>query len=316
MKSSGTTGTQVLKRKSKFLPRLFISIGILTVVSVIVFFAAKNILTSINSKPTVSQLYFQWNNKNYIAVNEVANNILKEKPYQSTALAYKGYASFYLAVSQTEPAIAQSYIDESINSLRLALKMASEKIKPQISYMLGKAYFHKNTLSSFHYYSDLAVYYLLQARSSGFNASDIPEYLGLSYANLSMTEESIASFSEALITNENDILLLAIAEQYINNSQPGVAKQYLYRLRSTSKDDSTVLKACYLLGTIYTDEQNYQDALTEFQTILQKDPNNADAYYGIGVIYENQGDMAKARAEWRKALKAQINHPGALKKLG
>ena len=34
-----------------------------------------------------------------------------------------------------------------------------------------------------------------------------------------------------------------------------------------------------------------------------------------GVVYEKMGDMVKARAEWRNALKVQVNHSGALKKL-
>jgi Flp pilus assembly protein TadD len=48
---------------------------------------------------------------------------------------------------------------------------------------------------------------------------------------------------------------------------------------------------------------------------LEKNPNNADAYYEIGVIYEEQGQDAAARAEWRKALRVQVNHSGALQKL-
>ena len=35
---------------------------------------------------------------------------------------------------------------------------------------------------------------------------------------------------------------------------------------------------------------------------------SADAHYGLGVVYELQGDMIKARAEWRKALKFDPLH--------
>ena len=48
---------------------------------------------------------------------------------------------------------------------------------------------------------------------------------------------------------------------------------------------------------------------------MKKNENSADAHYGIGVIYEKQGNMVKARAEWRKALKIQVNHAGALQKM-
>jgi tetratricopeptide (TPR) repeat protein len=63
------------------------------------------------------------------------------------------------------------------------------------------------------------------------------------------------------------------------------------------------------------EEGNYDEALAEYQSILEKNPYNADAYYGIGLVYEKMGDMVRARAEWRNALKVQVNHPGAIKKL-
>jgi Flp pilus assembly protein TadD len=154
-----------------------------------------------------------------------------------------------------------------------------------------------------------------EALKLGFSAPDIPKYLGLSYAQLSMTEQSIRSFSEALLTDENDELLLAIAEQYIKNEQSSNAKQYLYRVRSISNDEIVILKACEFLASIYIEEGNYDEALAEYQSILEKNPYNADAYYGIGLVYEKMGDMVRARAEWRNALKVQVNHPGAIKKL-
>ena len=59
----------------------------------------------------------------------------------------------------------------------------------------------------------------------------------------------------------------------------------------------------------------YGEAKKEFEQILQKSENYVDAYYGLGIIYEKQGDMIKARSEWRKALKVQSTHSGAIQKL-
>ena len=63
------------------------------------------------------------------------------------------------------------------------------------------------------------------------------------------------------------------------------------------------------------EEENYSAARRELDLILEKNENFADAHYGLGILYEKQGDLAKARSEWRKCLKLQVNHPGALKKL-
>jgi len=315
MKVSKLNNSQIARRKNQFLPRLVISIIIIVTVFLLVFFVSRKIIKNINSVPSISKVYEEWNSGNYENGIYLTNKILEKKPYNSTALAYKGYATFSVAISHSELDYALEYIDISINSLRLALESAPDTLLPQINYMLGKAYFHKNSLSAYYYYADSAVYYLNEALSLGFSAPDIPKYLGYSYAQLSMTEESIKAFSEALLTDENDELLLAIAKQYILNGQSGNAKQYLYRIRSTSKDDIMILEACENLALIYIEEENFEDALAEYDSILEKNPYNANAYYGRGVVYEKMGDMVKARAEWRNALKVQVNHSGALKKL-
>ena len=63
------------------------------------------------------------------------------------------------------------------------------------------------------------------------------------------------------------------------------------------------------MGNIALQRENFEDAEKEFNFILEKNENSADALYGLGVIYESQGDMVKARSEWRKALRIQNNHP-------
>ena len=127
--------------------------------------------------------------------------------------------------------------------------------------------------------------------------------------------ESISAFTEALIVRESFSLLLSIAEQYYKTNQGNVAKQYLFRIVNNCNDDNLVNKRQNLLALIYIDEGNYSEARETFSSILKKNQNSADAYYGLGVIYEKQGDLVKARAEWRKALKVHVNHAGALNKL-
>lgn len=305
----------VVRRKNKFFARLcaVVFIGVL-LFSLGMIVRRVYILNTIES-PSIEKLFSLWNSADYLAVYEVSEEILENNPFQTQAMTFKGYSSFFLALSQTDMAITINYLDEAINCLRIAMKSASKKSFAQIQYMLGKAYFQKNVVSDYHYYSDLSVKYLEEARKNGFTAPDIPEYLGLGYAKLGMVEESIKSFTEALLVRDSDELLLAIAQQYYNSQRANTAKQYLNKINQESSNELLVLQSRILLGQIYTDEEKYADALKEFQSILEKDANSADAYYGIGVIYEKQGDLVKARSEWRKALKVQVNHPNALKKM-
>lgn len=316
MKGKQTDPSIVITSRRPVVKKVIISVCIFIALSAVLIIGISHLRTKLDSVPSLSKVYDAWDKQDYDRVYSLTDEICLTWPYEGTSLAYHGYASFYKAVSSTETTSVQSYINEAINSLRLASYSAPEKLKPQIYYMLGKAYFHKDSSSAYYYYADLTVYYLNKAVEGGFTAPDIAEYLGLSYAQLSMTEQSIAAFTEALGYGESDILLLAIAEQYVKDNQEDKALQYLYRLRAFSDDEQYQIKAGLLLADIYTNEEKYDEAMTEYQTILEKNPENADAYYGIGIIYEMMGDMAKARAEWRNALKKQVNHPGALKKLG
>ncbi len=307
----------VVRRKTKILARLIVLIICLCIAAVLGFLVYTVLLKSgQNDKPGAQSLAVSWNNSEYQTVYDQSAVLLEDYSFNSTALFYHGISAFYLAAAQTDTALAQSYIDEAIHNLRIALQFAHSKTKPQISYMLGKAYFQKNVFSSYHYFSDTAVKYLEKAVDLGYESSDIPEYLGLSYADLGMTQKSIDSFTNALLVRESDILLLAIAQQYLAVNNKETAKQYLYKAAKDSKNDILILKSKSLLAQLYFDEGKYDDALSEYTAILEKDPEYADAYYGLGLLYEQQGDTAKARAEWRKVLKIQVNHQGAINKLG
>lgn len=305
----------IVKRKSRFVQWLLIFVSFVLVLTLSILFVKNLVNKYIYNGNSIVHLKNEWQKYNYQEVYEISQSILEKDPFNNTALIYHGYSAFFLSLSQTETSVSQSLIDESINSMRIALQNAKIKTVPQLEYMLGKAYFYKDSISSYHYYADLVIMYLNRASKDGYKAEDIPEYLGLSYASLGMTMESIAAFTKALLTRESDLLLLSIAEQYFNAGQMVASEQYLYRISQDCKDDKINEKAHLLLGKIYLSQKKYSDAEKEFLLILEKNENSADGYYGLGVIYESQGDLIKARSNWRTALKKQSNHPDALKKL-
>ena len=301
------------KKKSKFLSRLIIFI-IIAIVLAAGFIFTKRLINKYNkSHVTINTIENFWKQEKYTEVYDSCKLLLQEQAFNNKVLTYYSYASFILAVSQTDSSLAQTYLDEAINNLRIVMYDAKPSLIPQLEYMLGKAYFYKNTISTY-YYADLAVKFLTKAREDGYEADDIPEYLGLSYAVLGMTKESISSFTEALLFRESDSLLLSIAEQYYKCGETSAAKQYLFRVINNSDNDEIVIKCRNLLGNIYIEQKEYSEALEEFRNVLALNQKSADAHYGIGLVYESQGNMVMARAEWREALKIQVNHPGALKK--
>ena len=315
MKLSLKADRLVIKTKSRALPIALATLAAAALLLAAGYFVKKSVSKKIHNSPSITMLSDKWSERDYQAVYDTSAIILEKKPFNNAALVYRGYAAFYLAVSATETQQAQDCIEESIHCLRLALMKAKKKTYGQICYMLGKACFFKDSISSYHYYADSAVEYLTKAKEAGYKADDIAEYLGLSYAQLNMTMESIAAFSEALLHRESDALLLAIAEQYSKAEQNSAAKQYLFQIIQRSNDDSLVIKSRVLLGNTLLKEKDFEGAQKEFEAILAKNENSAEAHYGLGLVYENQGDMIKARAEWRKTLRIQVNHYGALEKI-
>ena len=302
------------KKKSHLLRNLLRVAAVALALSALIFTTVFGIRKYQQNRISIKTIKEAWGSYDYQKVYELCKVFLQDNTYNNTALTYYSYACFFLAQAQTDTQQAQSYLDECINNIRIALYEADQSLVPQLQYMLGKAYFYKNTITT-HYYADLAVKYLLLAKENGYKADDIAEYLGLSYASLGMTMESISAFTEALLVRESDSLLLAIAEQYYKAQELNAAEQYLFRIIKNSDNEDIILKSENLLGTIYIDKEDYDAALEEFENVLKKNENSADAHYGIGVIYEKQGNIVKARSEWRKALKIQVNHPGALQKM-
>jgi tetratricopeptide (TPR) repeat protein len=183
----------------------------------------------------------------------------------------------------------------------------------RIRYVLGKAYYAKGKD-----YADLAVKYLEEAQTVSFNAADFNEYLGLSYAALKEYSKSIEAFTASLDPvpgDGSDLLLLHIAQSYIGLEDWEAAKPYLIRCTESSKDMDLVLKAQLLLGKAFAFEGDTDAALLVFEEVLETGGENAEASYEMGEIYASLGDTTRARAAWRRALRADSNFTPALIRL-
>lgn len=308
------TSTNIVKRRSK---TPFILLAFLLLLAAIVmglYFAVKKIHSVVKSTPSTAMLEEKWKNYDYEEVHQISHQMLQEEPYNSAVLIYHGYSAFFVSVSQIDSDIGITYLDEAINSLRIALYQAPKDAIPQIKYMLGKAYFYKNTITSY-YYADLALKYLGASIDEGYSAQDTSEYMGLCYAALGEHTEAIASFTEALLTRETPALLLSIADEYYKAHQMSVAKQYLYRVKKEAVDDELVSKSMNLLATIYIDEKDYKSAKAEYESMLEKNPSSVEACFGLGLALEKLGDPIAARFQYRKTLKLNSTYEPALEKL-
>jgi tetratricopeptide (TPR) repeat protein len=268
-----------------------------------------------HSRRTYKDLTRLWNNGAYSEVYSESGKLLDGKPLDFFLLTIHGYAAYYMAVAQINTQDIEKYADACIASLRKALLDKRGGRNGRICYVLGKAYFLKGQD-----YANQAVKYLEDALSFSYRAKDIPEYLGLAYAETQEYWKSIAAFSEALIPADDgiapsDTLLLAIARSYIELNEDDGARAYLLQCLEVSKDFSVISVARLLLGRILMKKGDIDGAERQYLSILQEGGEQADARYELGVLYAGRGETIKARAEWRKALRLDPAYAPAIARL-
>ncbi|QQO11406.1 tetratricopeptide repeat protein [Breznakiella homolactica] len=291
---------------------VFIVLGLVVTVSVI---GIQNRNRSGNDR---KELLHLWENGSYDETFRMSGDLLEEQPLDNFFLTMHGFSSYQLAIAQITAYNTMNYIDSCIWSLRKAMLTKEGGRDPRIRYVLGKAYYYKGPS-----YADLAILYLEEARDAGFNAADIPEYLGLSYAAVQDYRSSVASLTMALdpasgggeTSYVSDLRLLAIAQSYIGLGQADAAKAYLIRCIENSKDAEIIVKSRLLLGNILKDEHDIAGAEEQFTLILEEGGEDAEAHYQLGELYAAAGDTTRARAEWRRAVRIDPAHGPARTRL-
>ena len=242
-----------------------------------------------------------WEKKQYAQIIEYGSTVLEKNPMERNTLIFTGYSYFYQGISILDMEERNSCMEKAVVLLRRAL-LTEGKENADVMYVLGKAYYHLG-----YYYCDLAVKYLTAALDSGCDSKDIYEYLGLAYSKLDMTDHAVENFEKSLDVNPSDILILTLAQEYI---KAGNFEKAGYYLEKAGSGDNAVLKEkSYILrGQRHLGLKEFDKALENFSKVLELNPGSADAYYYIGEVYEAQGELQKARAQWRKAYNLNPDH--------
>ena len=104
-------------------------------------------------------------------------------------------------------------------------------------------------------------------------------------------------------------------ENYKKKGDIPNAKLYLFETIKKTGNAALEVRCRNQLGLLFLEENKPEEALAQFKLVLEKDVNSADAHYGIGLIHEMQGDMIKARYEWRSAIRLNPIHAETRAKL-
>jgi len=302
---SSSYGTKF--RRKRILKNVFFGVMILAFLSLLPFFFLKIRSASRNES---RELRDSFESGAFETAYEQSNQMLKKKPLDFFLLTVHGFSAYQLAIAQTNTFDTLSFIDSCIWSLRKAL--LSRENDGRVFYVLGKAYYYKGAG-----YSDLAVSYLEKAMAAMYRAADIPEYLGLAYASMKDFRSSVEAFSLALTgdVSPSDILLLAIARSYLALDEAEQARAYLIRCLEITKDSKTTAAARLVLGNTLVKTGDVQGAEKEYLKVIEENDDNAEAHYQLGELYALGGDVTRARAEWRRAIRIDPAHGPARSRL-
>jgi FimV-like protein len=263
----------------------------------------------------IEQAMALWKQKQYDEVIKVTGEMLESDPLHKYALALHGFAYYYTGLWQVIEEEKIDRLEKAVVSLRKSLLYGNHELSGNIFYVLGQTYYHKGK-----YYLDTSVHYLEKSLESDFTGPHIHEYLSLAYAGLNNYEESVYHFKKAIEIGENNKYLLYrdLAQTYINWGKLEDAEKYLEKVISEADDADIIEKSRFLLGDVYYKLGDFNRAEEQYKSILEMNPQSAEAYYQLGEVYRAVDEdplHARARGAWRKARELDPDHLGALKRL-
>lgn len=285
---------------------VFVLIGC---ISTGLFFILKNSdAKGVISHREIAKLWNEGNIEKTIAESRKATEAF---PFDEYYLSMRGISAYYSALDAQDEETRQQLLEESVISLRKALVIGVPSgMEAQIFYVLAKAYYQKGEP-----WFDLAERYFLLARNSGSKEKDLPQYLAVVYAGKKDYKHAIEWFELSLKGDTSDILTLSAAISYKNIGKNDKARELLASLETHATDAKIRLKAKLLLAQDSYESGDFSTALQRYEEILKEDPLNADAWYGLGLVYAKKNDQLGARAAFRKVVQIDPNHVDARKRL-
>ncbi len=247
--------------------------------------------------------------KKYDLVMEVTSEVLAGNPFDKKALIYDGFANYYYAIQLDSFEEQLNYLDRAALSLRKVRVLDENRLTGKIDYFLGRIYYMKGT-----FYLDESIVYFQSSLDLGYkdHKNEIYYFLGMAYSRIGMFDESLNWLKK--VEGDSDVSGLLIAITYYHQKNYPVALENLDMIRRQTKDDKVKLSCDFWKAKTYLEQNKYEEAIRLYTEILEE-VDSADAHYNLGLVYKKMNNIIQARAEWRKAIKLQPTHMGALMEL-
>ena len=251
-----------------------------------------------------------WHQEEFEHVYTQTDDVLSRQPLDSDFLILNGFSAFYFGLEQPDKTLQYELLNTSVVSLRRALLLTSSQYKPEIHYVLGKAYFHLGA-----YYHDLALDNLVAAYDADYAADDLLEYLGVAFSRMEMNYQAIELLMDSLEQRFSPVVSLYLAEILFSDEQYSSSVFYAQKTIDNTDDETLLLEAGLLIGRSLVSRDQIDAAVSHFENMLNQHSNVADIRYWLGETYYENDEPIKARAEWREAVRIDPQHAMAAARL-
>lgn len=147
--------------------------------------------------------------------------------------------------------------------------------------------------------------------------------IAIAYAARGHNESAIEQYLEALKLSENNhTALIGLGRVYMDEGELDMALERLLLVIELNKDNpvrSTLdqLEAVYYnVGTIYFQKREHAQAAPYFQSALEINPVDADAWYMLGHTLQESGEFEAALSAYGRAVRLVPDYVDAYKGLG
>ena len=161
---------------------------------------------------------------------------------------------------------------------------------------------------------ELAIEYFIKALS--FNPKSVQTYINLAdiYYKSKNIIDGINLLENGVTLMPNEIALKHyLSRFYLEDCRYDLAMDQLFEILDIDSDN---LDAYWDLGNIQFEIGDYDSAVANYETVLEKINDNAVLYYQTAIAYEANDNIDKAISNHLKAISCNENFHPSYKKLG
>jgi tetratricopeptide (TPR) repeat protein len=206
---------------------------------------------------------------------------------------HPGFGSIYDRLAQHYASIDRSAESESL----LRAKVANNPHNSQFALQLAAYYIHGNKAGE----AEAVLKRLLD------NPKDFPNarvQIGDFYYELHDWQRADGYYQEALRADSEHALAYQerITDVLLAEGKRADATQMVNTILKANQNDPVVRRVHASLLASSSASSDITNAISEFQSLIEENPGNADLSYRLGRIYLNKGDMDDARRSFERAL--------------